>query len=117
MGDILDIVREDARDIVTAGGFETPLILTSPDALTTIETNGIAIRRTDHLVYDNGDEKNTPFASITVPFDIFDFTGKVISLKDWKVQFTDSQDTVTYTITDILPNRTIGIINCTLKYE
>jgi hypothetical protein len=115
MGDILDIARADAKEIVTEGGFETELTFTSPDAQTTITTKGLAIRRTDTLYYDNGSKSHSPFASITVPFDAFTFTTNYISLKNWTVSFIDSERTVNYKVVEILPNRTLGLINCTLK--
>lgn len=111
---ILSDIRADAKDIVTTGGFETDIKFTSP-SLVVVETKGLAVRRTDTLEFDDGSKKNSPFSSITVPFDAFGFTEDYVSLKDWSVEFTDSEKLRTYEIVETLPNRTIGLINCTLK--
>lgn len=116
MGTILDEARKDARDIIVNGGFETSIKLVSPQGVEII-TNGLAIRRTDTLEYDDGSKKNSPFSSITIPLDIFEFTNTYVSLKGWIAEFQDSETLVNYKIVETLPNRTLGIINCTLKDE
>jgi len=114
MGDILDIIREDVVEIITEGGFETDITLTSPSSVV-IQTKGLAVRRTDVLEYDDGSKKNSPFSSITIPFSSISTTDTYITLKGWTASFTDSEKTLSYTIDECLPNRTLGIINCTLK--
>lgn len=113
---ILDQARIDAKSILEEGGFETELTFTPPEG-EPIVTNGLAIRRTDTLEYDDGSKKHSPFSSITVPMDVFNFTTNYVSLKDWTVSFTDAQKNLSYDIVEALPNRTLGIINCTLKDE
>ena len=111
---LLEDARVHAKEILTEGGFETALTFTSPLAVV-VQTNGLAIRRTDNLEYDDGSKKNSPFSSVTVPLDAFGFSGTYVSLKGWTVSFADSEKTLSYTIGETLPNRTLGIINCTLK--
>ena len=114
MGNILDEARKDAKEILLNGGFETDIKFTKSGS-EDINTKGLAIRRTDTLEFDDGGKKHSPFSSITVPFDAFSFTDTYISLKGWAAEFQDSEKTLTYDIVESLPNRTLGIINCTLK--
>jgi len=114
MGDILDLARLDAKEILLSGGFETDIKFTSPTSVV-VETKGLAIRRTDTLEYDDGKKVLSPFSSITVPFDAFSFTDTYISLKGWTAEFADSEKTLSYEVAESLANRTLGIINCTLK--
>lgn len=115
---LLDEARADAKIILQDIGFETDLKFTSPEeGVDPIETKGLAIRRTDTLEYDDGSKKNSPFSSISVPMDAFSFSETYVSLKGWKVEFEDSQKLVSYEIGETLPNRTLGIINMTLKDE
>lgn len=113
---LLDEARADAKIILQDIGFETDLKFTSPTC-EIIEIKGLAIRRTDTLEYDDGSKKNSPFSSISVPMDVFSFSEIYVSLKGWKVEFEDSQKLVSYEIGETLPNRTLGMINMTLKDE
>jgi hypothetical protein len=114
---LIDEARADAKIILQEIGFETDLKFTPSGGGDPIETKGLAVRRTDNLEYDDGSKKNSPFSSITVPMDVFAFTESYVSLKGWKVEFEDSQELVSYEIGETLPNRTLGIINMTLKDE
>lgn len=112
---IFDEARADAKEILL-GEDSVYAKFTSPvEGVEPIETAGFAIRRTDNLTFEDGGNKNSPFSSISVPFDAFSFTKDYVSLKGWTVEFADSEKTRTYKVAETLPNRTIGIINCTLK--
>ncbi len=114
---IFNEARADAKEILLGDDSVYAKFISPDTEPVIIETAGIAIRRTDSLAFDDGSKQNSPFSSITVPFDVFDFTKNYVSLKNWTVEFADSEKTRTYKIGETLPNRTIGIINCTLKDE
>lgn len=117
MGSILDDARADAVMILSDGGFETLVTFIKPDT-SEIEIKGMAIRRTDRIEYmDEAHDKLSPFSSITVPLAPFNFTTTYISFKGWKVKFIDSEKELIYSIAENLPNRTLGIVNITLKDE
>jgi len=107
---ILDDARIDAKMIVTSGGFELPVVFDNQNG-TVIETTALFIRRTDTLNFDDGSSKKSPFSSLTVDYDIFNFTKKYISLKNWIVTIENND----YLIEQSNPNRTLGIIQCDLK--
>jgi len=113
---ILDEARADAKEILLTGGFETDLKFTSPTDVV-IETKGVAIRRTDTLEFDDGKKEYTPYSSLLVPYDSFGFTKNYVSLKNWDVEFTDSEKLRKYKCSESLPNRTLGIITISLKDE
>lgn len=106
---LIEQARVDAKMIVNSGGFELPCLFVNGE--TEIEANAIFIRRTDTIEYDDGSKKHSPFSSILVDYDIFNFTNKYVSLKGWTVQV----DGGTYSIEESLPNRTLGLIQCNLR--
>ena len=108
--DILEEARKDAKMIVTDGGFELPAIFDN-QAGTVIQSTALFIRRTDTLNYEDGSSKKEPYSSLTVDYDIFNFTEKYISLKNWTVEVESN----VYLIEQSNPNLTLGIIQCDLK--
>lgn len=112
---IIDDIRNDAKDILLSGGFESEITFVNPAGTVTVSTKGIAIRRTDTLEYDNGSKQYSPYSSVRVPFDVFNFTNDYVSLKDWTCTFTDSEKSRSYKVLETIPNRTIGILTLTLK--
>lgn len=118
-------IREDVRNIITAGGFETDIELVSADNVTTIETTGIATlhnsqadpetgsfvnQRTGHIVIDTKDliEKGFPL-----------YIGKDTKepyLKDVKTTWTDAQGVVRVMYCDdIRPSHSFGTLTIMLK--
>lgn len=109
--DILEEARKDAKMIVSnGGGFELPCIFDNQSG-TVINSFGLFVRRTDVNEYDDGSKKQAPFSSVSTDYDIFNFSEKYVSLKDWTVEVEGN----VYEILESLPNRTLGIIQCNLK--
>lgn len=108
--DILEEARKDAKMIVTEGGFSLPAIFDNQDGIV-IESTALFIRRTDTLEYEDGSSKKAPYSSLTTDYDIFNFTEKYISLKNWTVEVEGN----VYLIEQSNPNKTLGIIQCDLK--
>lgn len=113
---LIDEARADAKEILLSGGFDTEIKFTSPTG-EVVDTKGVAIRRTDTLEFDDGKKEYTPYASVLVPFDAFGFTKDYVSLKNWDIEFTDSEKLRKYKGSETLPNRTLGVITVSLKDE
>ena len=105
-------IRADAKSIVTGitNGINIPAVF-KLGVSREIETRGLYIRRTDILEYADGAKDHSPYASISVDYDIFEFTEKYISLKDWTVEV----DGFIYDVIQSNHNTTTGIIQCDLK--
>jgi hypothetical protein len=124
-GVLLTQIRNDVKNIITAGGFETDIELVSADNSVTIETTGIATlhnsqidpetgsfvnQRTGHIVIDTKDlvEKGFPL-----------YVGKDTKepyLKNVKVTWTDAQsiERVMY-CDDVRPSHSFGTLTIMLK--
>ncbi len=117
-GSILDMARSDTSFILKSGGFETTLTL-SKIGETDKVINGLAIKRTDRLTYDDGSNKNEPYSHISVL--ITDLPSAMIGVTDqivvtgWSVTFTDAQSEKTYNLREALPNRTLGYVSFVLQ--
>ncbi len=111
-----------AKQITTNGnGFADTLIFTTPGGSVTKTVKGLAIKHST-VLNDFGAGVRGKTARVTVCEDVLHDAAypirnedNTVNLKDHRVTWTDSEGiTATYVITEILPDRSVGIIRCTL---
>lgn len=119
MGDILDMVKRDAR-IILNGGFSVPLTLTN--GVESVEINGFATVHSQ--VYDPesgthilGDNSNISFSEKDIN-DLGVVTrnadGKII-IQDWIVEFDHAIGHVKAKLVEPMPDSTLGVVKCLLR--
>ncbi len=118
MANILDMARSDTAYILRSGGFETEITLTKAGE-DDVVLNGLAIKRTDRLQFDDGSSKNEPYSHISViiedlPSGMIN-AAKQIVLTGWAATFTDAQATKTYNLKETMPNRTLGYVSFVIQ--
>lgn len=112
---------EDARRIITDGGFNVTITLTSPLSVD-YTVQGVASRR--HLEYDQeGYSINSTLIHATLVeaeliaqgIEVRNERGEV-SLGKWLLTYTDATNTErTYSIIQTRPSETLGLIVCILQ--
>jgi hypothetical protein len=116
VGNLLDDIRRDARNIVTSGGFETSI--TFSKGTETFDIKGVAIKRTDNLQLDDGSSVNEKFSRIIVVIAELPASfknGDLIIVLGWTVSFLDSEGfSSTYKLADSYPNKTLGLLSVNL---
>lgn len=121
MGSILDLARRDAKRYVTSGGFETEIVLTTPDDAVTITLSGYASKHFINFDSD-GSPINSKNAHICIDEDILTNAGypvrnarNEVALLKHKVSCSDSTGSIkNYTIRENFPDETLGLIVCIL---
>lgn len=120
-GSILQAIKADAYKIVTSGGFEEVIILSSPSGDLTFETTGLASKH--HLSFDSdGLPVSSKNAHVCVSETKLTDAGypvrnanQEIDLYKHKVSVKDSSGVVKhYVVKDAFPDETLGLITLTL---
>lgn len=120
MGSLTDRIKRDVSFIVTSGGADVEITLTPPGG-TPFTVRGIPVRINRMVEDHEGSYVNTPFSHITImEHDIIDAgystrRNKLSTMKGWLVQWTDAVQTWNYTVSETMPDDTLGLINLILK--
>lgn len=121
MGSILDRARTDAKRYVTSGGFETEIVISTPDNAVQLTLNGYSSK---HFVsFDSdGNSISSKNAHICIDEDILttnnyptrNSRGEV-SLLNHRVSCADSTgDVKNYIVRENYPDESLGLIVCIL---
>ena len=117
-GRILAMARRDTKRMLTKGGFETDINISSKVApVVSIQVQGLAIRHATGYDSD-GQMVNTQYAHVTLSqadlieknYPLTDVKGQ-ISFRGHKVNFIDSSGVLKYyTVGETFPDETVGMI-------
>lgn len=121
MGSILDKLRRDAKKMITSGGFEEQITLSTPNSSNTITLTGLTSKH--FITFDtDGSTVNSKNAHICIDEDILtnasypvrNAKGEVNLMKH-RVSCKDSTGIVkNYVINQNYPDETLGLIVCIL---
>ncbi|MBB6236495.1 hypothetical protein HDC90_001107 [Pedobacter sp. AK013] len=121
-GRLLQAARRDLNKIVSSGGFEDDIILSTPDGTITVEVKGLTTGITER--YDNeGNKVNSSKTHVSIPeetllllaYPVRSVKSGKVALLDHKVKVNDSNgNTQSFVITETNPNATTGLIICFL---
>ena len=120
-GSIFQAMKADAKKIITAGGFEVDINLSTPSGDMTLQITGLASKH--HLSFDSdGSTMSSKNAHCCVSEEALSAenypvrnASQEIDLKKHKVSFKDSSGVVkTYMVKDHYPNETLGLITLIL---
>lgn len=120
MGSITDRVKRDVAHIVTAGGADVEITLTPPGG-SSFNVRGIPVRINRMVEEHEGSYVNTPFSHVTViEQDLIDAghsprTNKLASFRGWQVSWTDAVQSWTYSVSETMPDDTVGLISLVLR--
>nr|WP_299067168.1 hypothetical protein [uncultured Allomuricauda sp.] len=120
-GNILQSAREDVKKILSSGGFEEDITLSTPDGATTINTKGLATKH--HITFEMDGPINSKNAHICIDeSDIVDKNYVVrnndgeVNLLNHRVEVSDNTgEKKKYLIKENFPNETLGLIICVLE--
>jgi len=122
MGDILNMAIADVKRILN-GGFSTVLTITPP-LIEPFGLNGVITKHSETFDTDAlpvlGDNIHCTVSETEINdlgIVTRDAKGKV-NMQDWLIAFPDVVQSKTYTVAEVWPDATLGIIRITLsKYE
>lgn len=117
---LTDRVKKDVAHIVTNGGAEREITLTPVNG-NPFTVRGIPVRINRMVEEHEGSYTNAPFSHVSViEQDLIDAgysprVNKLATLKGWLVSWTDAVQTWTYSVSETMPDDTIGLISLVLK--
>jgi len=120
MGSITDRVKRDVAHIVTRGGADVAITLTPPGGSSFV-VRGIPVRINQMVEEHEGSYMNTPFSHVTVvEQDLIDAgfsprRNKLATFRGWLVSWTDAVQNWAYSVSETMPDDTVGTISLVLK--
>ena len=121
-GNILQLARKDAKNFVTAGGFEENINLQTPSGDLNVDVTGFATKH--HINFDSdGLPINTKNVHICISESDLTALGypvrnakQEVDLLNHIIVFADSTGTYrTYKVNEQFPDEALGLINCILS--
>lgn len=123
-GGLLTSMRNDAANLVTAGGFETDIVVTDKNSKTAT-VQGLITANNSKFDVNTGLTVNARQAHCLLATAALVAAGLDVycdakdpdkaALKGWKVSFPDAHGkTRDYVVSDARPSETIGLISCFL---
>lgn len=113
--------KADAKKIITSGGFEEEITISTPSGDKTLQITGLASKH--HLSFDSdGSPMSSKNAHCSLSEEVLSDNGypvrnaaQEIALKGHKISYKDSSGVVKdYTVKDHYPNETLGLITLIL---
>jgi len=120
MGTITDRVKRDVAHIVTSGGADVEITLTPPGGSSFV-VRGIPVRINRMVEEHEGSYVNTPFSHVSIiEQDLIEAghsprINKLATMKGWAVSWADAVQTWTYSVSETMPDSTVGLISLVLK--
>jgi len=120
MGTLIDRVKKDVAYIVTKGGVDVEITLTPPGGAA-FTVRGIPVRINRLVEEHEGSYVNTPFSHVSIiEQDLIDAgqsarVNKLGTMKGWLVSWSDAVQSWTYTVSETMPDDTVGLISLILK--
>lgn len=123
-GDVLNMAREDVKEITSEGGFQTDVTVITKDKVTTVIVPAIAMKH--HLAFDtDGQKLNSEQAHITISEEILTDAGypvrigNDVSMIDSIIKYTDSSNVEgSYKVNENFPDEVLGLITLIIsRYE
>lgn len=121
MGSILDRAMRDAKRYITSGGFESEILLSTPNGSNQVTLSGLTSKH--HIAFDtDGNAVQSKTAHITIDENILisndypvrNSIGEVYLIRH-RVSVKDSTGiTKQYIITENFPDEALGLISCIL---
>lgn len=120
-GGLLQLAKRDAKKIVTSGGFQESMSITTKDGNTTVSLTGFATKH--HMSFDtDGLPSNTKNVHVTIDENILIANGYPVrnnkgevALNLHRVSYPDSTGAVkNYIVTETFPDETLGLITLIL---
>ena len=115
MGEILDLARQNAREFINDGGFETELTITPTGVAPVVikgttsvhsqafDSDGLpVIGKNSHCTFSELDLNDAGVTTRDAKDDL--------NMRDWKVSFTDQIGTYNCKFSELMPDRGLGII-------
>lgn len=117
---LIERVKKDVAYIVTKGGADVEITL-APPGQDPFTVRGLPVRINRMVEEHEGSYVNSPFSHVSILEQDLIVAGfsprvnKLATMKGWLVTWTDAVQSWTYTVSETMPDDTVGLISLVLK--